>query len=118
MLEKRQEGSAEGQPPIRELANMLLVATGEPTVIESDGETQEIDTNSFSLSFVVHDDSFEIRNIDSRVSGVGSKVIGAIHDYCDKHELAVYASNVKSTAHGFWRLMGYEEGENDEFFRI
>lgn len=100
-----------------EFARRIGEATGEEVIVNTHGDTHEIDTNSFNLTFVLDDDSFEIRNIEARASGVGSIIIKTIHDYCDEHELEVYASSVKDTAEGFWRKIGYEEGQGGQFFR-
>lgn len=48
----------------------------------------------------------------------GGKIISAIHEYADEHDLQVIASNVRDGAEGFWRKMGYQEGDEEgEFFR-
>lgn len=65
----------------------------------------------------IDDDRFEIRNIESRASGVGSSLIETIHVYCDEHGLDAIASNVKDEARSFWEKMGYEEGEPGQYFR-
>jgi len=95
----------------------VLGADVEPDVVD---DTYEIDTDDFSFSFVVDDDSFEIRNIDVRGNrGLGRKVIAAVHDFADNHDLSVTASNVKTEAIGFWRKMNYEEGSQEgEYFRV
>lgn len=80
--------------------------------------TYEIDADLFNLTFVLTDEMFEIRNIDTRNnSGIGRKVITVIHTFADAHELTVLASNVVPEARGFWKKMGYQESnDGDETF--
>lgn len=86
--------------------------------VETIDDTHTIDADTFRLDFTLDKDSFEIRNIESRAQGAGSRVVEVIHDFCDMYGLDVRASNVKDTARGFWLKMGYEEGEEGQFFRI
>jgi hypothetical protein len=50
-------------------------------------------------------------------AGFGRRVIELIHLFADDHNLTVFASNVRTSARGFWVAMGYEEGCAGEFFR-
>jgi hypothetical protein len=104
---------------LRELVHQLSEATGEYLPVEYVDGTYEIEADSFTLSFTINDEQFEIRNIDTHGnSGLGRLLITAIHDFADENDLSVYASNVRDTAQGFWHEMGYQEGgEADEFFR-
>jgi hypothetical protein len=101
----------------QELSNILSNIVGERIIFETDGDTHSIDSDTLRFSFVLHDDSFEIRNIESTAPGVGSSVLEAVHHFCDEKDLDVFASNVKENVHGFWRSMGYEEGQDGDFFR-
>ncbi len=82
--------------------------------------TFEMDANTFSLSFTMTDDHFEIRSIDVHGNhGLGSDILDAIHTFADERGLEVYASKVRSTARGFWEKMGYQEAESDgEYYRV
>ncbi len=88
----------------------------EPEQIE---DTYILESDLFCLSIVLEEESLQIRNMETFKPGLGKVLLYAIHEYCDERELTVYASNVKDTAIGFWRKMGYEEGQTDqEFFRV
>jgi hypothetical protein len=88
----------------------------EPEWIE---DTYILESDLFCLCIVLEEESLQIRNIEIHTPGLGRVLLGAIHEYCDERELAVYASNVKDTAIGFWLKMGYTEGQTDqEFFRV
>lgn len=88
--------------------------------LDKDGDTYEIESDSYNLSFTLEEKILEIRNIDVRGNaGLGSVIVSVLHEYADKHDFEVIASNVKETARGFWVKMGYQEGgEEDEFFRV
>jgi ribosomal protein S18 acetylase RimI-like enzyme len=92
---------------------------GEEIEVEDVDGTFEIDTNTFSLTFTLTDETFEIRSIDVHENrGVGRKIVDAIHFFAEEYELEVVASNVLDTAQGFWRKMGYQAGGQDgEYFR-
>ena len=86
--------------------------------IEVDGDTYEIQTNEFTLSFTlnIEDGRFEIRNIEAR--GLGNEIVEAIAQYADDNRLEVYASKIKDGSEGFWHKMGFEpSGFEGEFFR-
>lgn len=88
----------------------------EPEQIE---DTYVLESDLFCLCIVLEEESLQIRNIEMYKPGLGRVLLSAIHEYCDERELAVYASNVKDTAIGFWQKMGYTEGQTDrEFFRV
>lgn len=109
----------ERNPHLTELINNINEALQDSISIKEIGDTFEIEANDLSLSFTLFDHTFEIRNIDTRgKSGTGRKVIETIHDFADKNNYEVIASNVVDTARGFWEKMGYQEGSEDgEFFR-
>ena len=115
-MEFGKEGRFERKRPEDEFAKALSSAVGEDISVETDDDTHSIDTDTFRLSFVLHEDSFEIRDIRSATPGRGRDVVTAIQKYCDSKGLDVYASNVLGTAEGFWRKMGYQEGAAGEFF--
>ena len=81
--------------------------------------TYEVESDDFSLTFVIHEQQFEIRNIDTRGhERCGSRVLELVHAFADEYCLHVVASNVRDEARVFWRNMGYEEGTcSREFFR-
>jgi hypothetical protein len=107
------------QEDVRSLVRTLASLAREDVVYERCGDTHLCGCDRFDLSFVVASESFEIRNIESRQQGLGARIIGAIHEFCDEHGLEVSASNVLDTAISFWRKMGYEEGSTaGEYFRI
>lgn len=73
------------------------------------------------MTFTQEDDFFEVRLIDVHGNkGLGSKISAAIHEYCDENNIdTVIASNVVSSARGFWEEMGYmESSDEDEFIRV
>lgn len=88
-------------------------------VYERQGTTWEFESDRVTLSFVIHERHFEIRNIDIRGNeGFGRRVTELVHEFADEHGLAVFASNVRGEARGFWQVMGYDEGNRSgEFFR-
>jgi hypothetical protein len=122
-MEKERPGSNTEEGESSKMASFLkgcaLFSDG-PISVDLFGDTYVVEANNFNLSFCVDDNLFEIRNINVRGnSGVGGKVVREIHTFADEHNLNVVASNVKDTAQGFWRQMGYQEGEDEsEFFRV
>lgn len=104
---------------IGEFVHTLSEVTGEFLPVEYIDGTYEIEADTFTLTFTVDTDVFEIRNIDVRGNaGLGHQVVEAIHEYADENDLEVIASNVRDTAIGFWQKMGYQEGDGDEeYFR-
>ncbi len=108
---------------MRSIQGELAAALREATGFEVAGEWCEgtfyFESDCFEFSCVMHQDAFEIRNIECTQKGVGRKIVEAVHEYCDDRDLCVFASCVASSAIGFWHKMGYvESGERDEFFRV
>lgn len=113
-VEKQEPAEEFGEEFIRQLSQTL----GEKLAFDTCGDTYEVDTDTFGLTFTLDDGVFEIRNIDTRGNaGVGGRIISAIHEYADANKLEVIASNVKSTAYGFWEKMGYAEKDDGEWYR-
>lgn len=115
-LEKQGEEKDAG---ISDLLNTLAKTIGgDPKATFIDG-TYEIEDDYFTLTCTINDIVFEIRSIDIRDNlGLGHTIIDTIHEYADENDLAVIASNVRDTAHGFWEKMDYQAGEEeDEYFR-
>ncbi len=118
----------EGLPPeqgqsmderLRDFIHELSTTTGEFLPVSYDEETYEIEADTFTLTFTLKDDVFEIRSIDTRGNaGIGRQIITSIHEYADDNNLEVIASNVRDTARGFWEKMGYQEGDDgDTYYR-
>jgi hypothetical protein len=100
---------------------MEAICASIPSQIEPEqiGDTYILESDLFSLCIVLEEESLQIRNIEIHKQGLGKVLLSAVHEYCDERELAVYASNVKDTATGFWLKMGYTEGQTEqEFFRV
>ena len=97
----------------------LLTTVSSWPVYEFYDETYEVESDDFSLTFVIHEQAFEIRNINTRGNeGCGRRILEVVHAFADDYCLNVFASNVQSEARGFWQTMGYEEGScSHEFFR-
>jgi hypothetical protein len=107
------------QEDVRSLLRTLVSISGASARYERCGDTHLCENDHFDLSFVLSGDVFEIRNIECRRPGLGRRIIGAIHGFCDDRGLEAQASNVLDTAVIFWRKMGYEEGAKEgEYFRI
>lgn len=102
------------------LEALLRERTGEVFELEEYHGTYEIESDTFSLTFTIEEDLFEIRFIEARgIAGRGSKIVEAIHEIADAEDMTVYASNVLDTAIEFWKKMGYVEGsEEGEYFRV
>lgn len=82
------------------------------------GRTHELECEHFSLTFVIHEESIEVRSINTHGQhGFGRRILELVHAIADDYGLSVYASNVRTTARGFWDAMGYTEGCAGEFFR-
>jgi hypothetical protein len=105
---------------LHDLAHKLSEVTDEEIPIEYVDGTYEIETSSFTLTFTIEEEIFEIRNIDVHGNtGLGSQIVTAVHCYADENGFEVIASNVLDTARGFWENIGYQESESeDEFFRV
>jgi len=104
---------------LRQFISELSETIGEELPVEYLNGTYEIDADDFTLTFTTQDEVFEIRSIDVRDNtGLGRQIISSIHEYADENSLDVVASNVLDSARGFWKKMGYQEGEaEDEYFR-
>jgi hypothetical protein len=104
---------------LRELVHSLSEATGDYLPVEYVDGTYEIEADHFTLTFTADDEVFEICSINVRGNvGLGRQIVGAINEYADENGIEVTASNVKDTARGFWRNMGFQEGNAaDEYFR-
>ena len=105
---------------VREFIERLIEIDEECPPAEDIDGTYEIEADAFTLNFTIDAEFFEIRNIDVRGNtGLGRKIINAIHEHADEHGLEVIASNVLDTARGFWKKMGYEESADgdDTFYR-
>lgn len=95
---------------------VLSTKLGEVLPMSSTDDTFEIDADTFFLSFVIEDETFEIRSIESRRKGLGSKIVNLIKAYCAQKHLDVCANQVKDTAEGFWEKMGFEEGSDGRYY--
>lgn len=110
----------EEESEVREIVDELEAQIEDGASFNEDDGTYEVESDSYTLTFTLNENLLEIRSIDVRGNaGLGSIIISILHDYADKYDLSVIASNVKDTARGFWEKMGYQEGEEkDEFFRV
>ena len=119
-LHGRESERQEGAHELQELKELLALNTENEIDIEYHNGTYEIEADSFSLTFTIEDEVFEIRSIEARgvTEGLGRVIVLAIHTYADESGYEVIASNVLDTAHGFWEKMGYQEGEDGEWYRV
>lgn len=104
---------------IEVLVATISDATRAEVHLEQVEDTYICECDLFTFAFVLNSELFEVRNIEVFKPGLGSRLISAVHDFCDDSGLDVIASNVQDTAIGFWRKMGYEEGQQQqEYFRV
>lgn len=101
-----------------DLLDRLKEVIGDEIHHECIGDTFSLDSNLFTLSFVLGERFIEIRNISAHGdSGIGSSIISTIREFAEEHSMSIIASSVLDTAVGFWNRVGFAEGSlNGEFF--
>ncbi len=69
----------------------------------------------FSLHYSISNVAFMIEDIEVTVQneGYGRKLVETIWQYCERHELHLYANLVLSEAVGFWLALGFVQDQAD-----
>lgn len=101
-IEKREGEQSKENVIAHELETLLQEKTGQQFSVTEYHGTYEIDADTFSLTFTIEDDLFEIRSIELRGEvGLGSVLVKTIQDLARENNLTLIASNVLDTAIGF-----------------